>query len=64
MPNPNSVWAAQDMAGFDELYAAVEQLSLEAGAAGDSVKETGAPLVTEWGLPPAGHRTLPAPLSG
>ncbi len=29
------------MPAFEELYAAIEQMSLEAGAAGDSVQETG-----------------------
>lgn len=34
-------WARQTLPAFEELYAAAEQMSLEAGAAGDSVKETG-----------------------
>lgn len=34
-------WARETLPAFEELYAATEQMSLEAGAAGDSVKETG-----------------------
>jgi len=38
--NPTGNWALENLPAFEELYAAIEQLSLEAGAAGDSVKET------------------------
>lgn len=41
MSNPNITWARNTLPQFEEFYAAVEQMSLEAGAAGDSVKETG-----------------------
>lgn len=41
MTNPTGVWALQTLPAFEELYAAIEQLSLEAGAAGDSVMQTG-----------------------
>ena len=34
-------WALENLPALEELYAGVEQMSLEAGAAGDSVKETG-----------------------
>ncbi len=34
-------WALENLPAFEELYAAIEQMSLEAGAAGDLVKETG-----------------------
>jgi hypothetical protein len=39
--NPTGHWALENLPAFEELYAAIEQLSLEAGAAGDSVMETG-----------------------
>jgi len=39
--NPTGNWALENLPAFEELYAAMEQLSLEAGVAGDSVKETG-----------------------
>jgi hypothetical protein len=39
--NPTGNWALENLPAFQELYAAIEQMSLEAGAAGDSVKETG-----------------------
>ncbi len=39
--NPTGNWALENMPAFEELYAAIEQMSLEAGAAGDSVQETG-----------------------
>jgi len=39
--NPTGNWALQNLPAFEELYMAIEQMSLEAGAAGDSVKETG-----------------------
>lgn len=41
MTNPTGNWALENLPAFEELYAAIEQMSLEAGAAGDSVKETG-----------------------
>ena len=41
MTNPTGNWARENLPAFEELFAAIEQLSLEAGAAGDSVKETG-----------------------
>lgn len=34
-------WALENLPALEELYGAIEQVSLEAGAAGDSVKETG-----------------------
>jgi hypothetical protein len=39
--NPTGNWALENLPAFEELYAAIEQMSLEAGAAGDSVTETG-----------------------
>jgi len=39
--NPTGNWALENLPAFEELYAAIEQMSLEAGAAGDSVQETG-----------------------
>jgi hypothetical protein len=39
--NPTGNWALENLAAFEELFAAIEQMSLEAGAAGDSVKEFG-----------------------
>jgi hypothetical protein len=39
--NPTGNWALENLPAFEEFYAAIEQMSLEAGAAGDSVKETG-----------------------
>jgi len=39
--NPTGNWALENLPAFEELYAAIEQMSLEAGAAGDSVKKTG-----------------------
>lgn len=41
MTNSTGNWALETLPVFEELYAAMEQMSLEAGAAGDSVKETG-----------------------
>ena len=41
MTNSMGNWARETLPAFEELYAATEQMSLEAGAAGDSVKETG-----------------------
>lgn len=41
MTNSTGNWARETLPAFEELYAAMEQMSLEAGAAGDSVKETG-----------------------
>lgn len=41
MTNPTGNWALENLPAFEDLYAAIEQMSLEAGAAGDSVKETG-----------------------
>lgn len=39
--NSTGNWARETLPAFEELFAAIEQMSLEAGAAGDSVKETG-----------------------
>ena len=39
--NSTGNWARETLPAFEELYAAMEQMSVEAGAAGDSVKETG-----------------------
>jgi len=39
--NPTGNCALENLPAFEELYAAIEQMSLEAGAAGDSVTETG-----------------------
>lgn len=39
--NPTGNWARENLPALEELYAAIEQMSLEAGAAGDSVKEAG-----------------------
>ena len=41
MTNLTGNWARETLPVFEELYAATEQMSLEAGAAGDSVKEIG-----------------------
>ncbi|NUU06430.1 hypothetical protein [Leifsonia sp. C5G2] len=41
MTNPTGDWARETLSAFEEFYAATEQMALEAGAAGDSVKETG-----------------------
>lgn len=41
MTNPTGLWALETLPAFEELYAAIEQMSLEAGVAGDSVKQTG-----------------------
>lgn len=41
MTNPTGNWALENLPAFEELFIAIEQLSLEAGAAGDSVLETG-----------------------
>ena len=41
MPNSTGNWALEDLPAFEELYAAIEQMSLEAGAACDSGKEIG-----------------------
>lgn len=41
MTNPTGNWALDNLPAFEELYAAIEQMPLEAGAAGDSVKESG-----------------------
>lgn len=41
MSKLTNIWARDNLPAFEELYAAIEQLSLEAGAAGDSIKETG-----------------------
>jgi len=38
---PDGQLALENLPAFEELYAAIEQMSLEAGAAGDLVKETG-----------------------
>lgn len=39
--NPTGNWALENLRAFEELYAAIEQMSLEAGAASDSVRKTG-----------------------
>lgn len=39
--NQTGDWARKNLPTFEEFYAAIEQMTLEAGAAGDSVKETG-----------------------
>jgi len=39
--NPTSNWALENLRTFEEFYAAIEQMLLEAGAAGDSVMTTG-----------------------
>jgi len=39
--NPTGNWALENLPALEELYEAIDQMSLEAGAAGDSVKETG-----------------------
>lgn len=39
--NPTGNWALENLPAFEDLYGAIEQLSLEAGAAGDSVLATG-----------------------
>ena len=41
MTNPTGNWALENLSAFEELFAAIEQMSLEAGAAGDSVMDTG-----------------------
>lgn len=41
MTNPTGNWALENLPAFEELYAAIEQMSLEAGTAGDSVMATG-----------------------
>ncbi len=41
MTNPTGNWALENLPAFKELFGAIEQLSLQAGAAGDSVLETG-----------------------
>lgn len=41
MANPTGNWALENLPAFEELFAAIEQMSLEAGAAGDSVMATG-----------------------
>lgn len=41
VPNPTGNWALENLPAFEELFAAIEQMSLEAGAAGDSVMESG-----------------------
>src|SRR5437763_14640957 len=41
MTNPTGAWALENGPALAELQAAVEQLSLEAGAGGDSVLATG-----------------------
>jgi hypothetical protein len=41
MTNPTGNWASANLPVVEEFYSAMEQMSLEAGAAGDSVKETG-----------------------
>jgi hypothetical protein len=41
MTKPTGGWALETLPVFDEFYAAIEQMSLEAGAAGDCVTETG-----------------------
>lgn len=41
MTKPTRAWALETLPVFDEVYAAIEQMSLEAGAAGDCVTETG-----------------------
>jgi hypothetical protein len=39
--NPMGNWALENLPAFEELYGAIDQLSLEAGVAGDSVLATG-----------------------
>jgi hypothetical protein len=39
--NPTGKWALENLPAFEELYAAIEQLPLEAGAAGDCVTGAG-----------------------
>lgn len=39
--NPTGNWALENLPAFEDLYGAIEQLSLEAGAAGDSALATG-----------------------
>ena len=39
--NPTGNWALENLPAFEELFGAFEQLTLEAGAAGDSVLENG-----------------------
>ena len=41
MTNHTGNWASVNLPVVEEFYAAMEQMSLGAGAAGDSVKETG-----------------------
>jgi len=41
MTDSTGNWALENPPAFEELYAAIEQMSLEAGAASDSVKEIG-----------------------
>lgn len=39
--NPTGAWALENLPAFEEYYAAIEQVSLEFGASGDSLLETG-----------------------
>lgn len=39
--NPTGNWALENLPAFEDLFGAIEQLSLEAGAVGDSVLATG-----------------------
>lgn len=42
MANLTQAWASRTLPVFEEFYAAIEQMALEAGAAGDSITQTGA----------------------